>query len=174
MEPKLDLLSIDTHSVYTLGIADISTYPTTFNIVSPTIQITPASLSTVTLPFSAEGINIFNSIHLGLSCDGLVGLPDGIYRFTYSVNPAYKYSIDKTIMRVDNIQERFDQAFMKLDFLQCDTDIREEQRRSLNDIYLIIQASVAAGNRCATKLATDLLNRANKMLTRFNKNYCNG
>jgi hypothetical protein len=170
-DPKLDLLVVDTHSVYTLGIADLSVYPSGFNIVSPTIQIAPLGVPLATLPFSAGNLNIFNSAHLGLSCD-MCPLPDGIYRIKYSVNPAYKNFVEKTIIRVDQIQEKYDDLFLSIDLTQCDLEVKKDMKQELDEIYFFIQQSIAAANKSAASLAVNLLNKANRMIERFQSDNC--
>lgn len=172
MADVLDILVIDTHDANTLGIADISTYATT--PVSPTISITVPGFDPVLLPFTPNDFNVFNSATLGLSVvgDPLQPLPDGVYYLTYSVAPALTNFVNKTIMRVDQIQERFDEAFMKLDMMECDLAIKQQQKVELNSIYYFIQGSIAAANNCAVDTANKLYVQASKMLTNFIKNNC--
>lgn len=169
MDPKLDLLVLDTHNAYTLGIADLSQYPAGFPIVSPTLQIAPPGFPTVALPFTANSILILNSENLGLSTAGQdqVKLPDGIYRIKYTVNPANLYFVEKTFMRVDAIQERFDNAFMTADFSCADRHFLKAEQEKLNEIYYLIQEAIAAANKCANTLAMNLYNQASKLLDRF-------
>ena len=52
---KLDILVINTYSTLTLGIADISTYPTEPpNVTSPTIEITMPGFDPVAIPFTVQ------------------------------------------------------------------------------------------------------------------------
>ena len=44
----------------------------------------------------------------------------GFIILRYSVAPAYLNFVQKTIMRVEQLQEKFDSAFMKLDMMECD------------------------------------------------------
>jgi hypothetical protein len=176
MNPVLDLLVIDTHNSYTLGIADLSTYPAGFPVVTPTIQIAPPGFPTVALPFTASSISILNSENLGLTETGqdTIKLPDGLYRIKYSVNPHHLHIVEKTYMRTDAIQEKFDQAFMKADFTCADKHFQKQEREKLNEIYFLIQESIAAANQCANTLAMNLYNQASKLLDRFldNKSNC--
>ena len=117
----LDILVIPTYNTLTLGIADASTYDTDPPVVSsPTIEITVPNFGVVSLPFVPNDFNIFNSTSLGLSPVGapLIPLPDGIYYLRYTVAPAITYHVEKNIMRTELIQEKFDNAFMKLDLDQ--------------------------------------------------------
>jgi hypothetical protein len=171
----LDILVIPTYNTLTLGVADASTYDTDPPVVtSPTIEITMPGFAPVFLPFNVNDFNIFNSASLGLSVvgDPLIPLPDGIYTLTYSVAPAYENFVTKTIIRVEQLQEKFDNAFMKLDMMECDLAIKTQAKVDLNSIYYMIQGSIAAANNCAVDTSNKLYIQANKMLNNFIKTNC--
>lgn len=172
---KLDILVVPTYNTLTLGVADASTYPTSPAVQSPTIEITVPGFGVVILPFNTNDFNIFNSTSLGITAvgDPLLPIPDGVYYLKYSVSPAYENYVNKTIMRVDQLQEKFDQAFMKLDMMECDLAIKTQQKVELNSIYFFIQGAIAAANNCAVATANKLYNQATKMLNNFSKNGCN-
>ena len=172
---KLDILVIPTYNTLTLGIADASTYPTNPpSVSSPTIEITVPGFGLVSLPFSVNDFNIFTSVSLGLSPIGepAIPLPDGVYKLKYSVTPAYENFVEKTIIRVEVLQEKFDEAFMKLDMMECDRAIKTQQKVDLNTVYFFIQGAIAAANNCAVAEANKLYNQANMMLNNFIKNNC--
>ena len=171
----LDILVIPTYNTLTLGVADASTYDTDPPVVtSPTIEITMPGFAPVSLPFNVNDFNIFNSTSLGLTSvgDPLIPLPDGIYTLTYSVAPAYQNFVTKTIIRVEQLQEKFDNAFMKLDMMECDLAIKTQAKVDLNSIYYMIQGSIAAANNCAVDTSNKLYIQANKMLNNFIKTNC--
>lgn len=172
MANVLDILVIDTHNVLTLGIADASVYDSV--PTSPTIEITVPGFDVISLPFVPEDFNLFNSTILGLSAvgDPMQPLPDGIYYLKYSIAPALTNYVEKTIMRVEQIQEKFDNAFMKLDMMQCDLAIKQQSKVELNSIYYFIQGSIAAANNCAIETSNKLYMQANKMLDNFIRNNC--
>jgi hypothetical protein len=173
---NLDILVVPTYNTLTLGIADASTYPTDPPVVTtPTIEIDVPSVGNVVLPFVVNEYNIFNSTSLGLTLIGepLIPLPDGIYKLKYSVAPAYLNFVEKSIMRIDRIQEKFDEAFMKLDMMECDRAIKTQQKVELTSIYFFIQGSLAAANNCAIDEANKLYTQANNMLNNFIRNNCN-
>ncbi len=172
---KLDFLVINTFDVLTLGVQDTSTYPTAPpNVNSPTINITlPGATVPVSLPFTVESFNVFNSTSLGLTTLGNeTALPDGVYYIQYTVTPAYDNHVEKNIMRTDKIQEKFDNAFMKLDMMECDGPIRQQSKVTLNTIWYLIQGSIAAANNSAITTANKLYAQANMMLDNFIKNNC--
>jgi hypothetical protein len=172
---KLDILVIPTYNSLTLGIADISTYPASPPISSPTITIIiPNGFGSVSLPFTPDSFNVFNSLNLGLSSPGddLTPIPDGEYTLTYSVDPPSINFVTKTIVRVEKLQEKFDNAFMKLDMMECDSAIKTQSKVDLSSIYFQIQGSIAAANNCAIDVSNTLYIQANRMLDRFIKNNC--
>ena len=171
---KLDILVVPTYNTLTLGIVDASTYPTTPpSVTNPTIEITVPGFDVAVLPFSVNNFNIFTSSNLGISPSGeSQPLPDGVYHLKYSVSPAYDNFVEKTIIRVDKLQERFDEAFMKLDMMECDRAIKKQAKVDLDSIYYFIQGAIAAANNCAIVEANKLYNQAQKMLDTFMKNDC--
>jgi hypothetical protein len=70
------------------------------------------------------------------------------------------------------IQERFDEAFLRLDMMECDIAIRTQSNVELNSIYFFIQGAIAAANNCAIVNATKLYNQADRALTAFIRNNC--
>jgi hypothetical protein len=172
---KLDILVIPTYNLETLGIADNSTYPVSPPVQSPTIEIDVPGFGIVSLPFTPNDFNVYNSTSLGLTAVGaaLLPLPDGVYYIKYSVAPAYENFVQKTIIRVDQLQEKFDSAFMKLDMMECDLAIKKQQKVNLNSIYYFIQGAIAAANNCAVATSNKLYNQANIMLNSFINNKCN-
>lgn len=171
---KLDILVIPTYNTQTLGIADASTYPDSPPVSAPTIDINVPAFGIVSLPFSINDFNIFNSTSLGITAVGepLLPLPDGVYYLTYSVAPAYENFVNKTIIRVERLQEKFDSAFMKLDMMQCDLAIKKQQKVDLNSIYFQIQGAIAAANNCAVDTSNKLYKQADRMLDNFMRNGC--
>ena len=175
MALQLDILVVPTYNTLTLGIADASIYPTNPPVVSsPTIEITVPGFDVVSLPFNVNDFNIFNSLSLGLTTFGqpLLPLPDGVYKLKYTVAPGYENFVEKTIIRVEQLQEKFDEAFMKLDMMECDRAIKTQQKVDLNTIYFFIQGAIAAANNCAVDTANKLYVQANNMLNNFIKSNC--
>ncbi len=171
---SLDILVLPTYNSKTLGVADISTYPDSPPVQSPTIEITIPGFGLISLPFVPSDFNVFNSTTLGITTlgDDLTPIPDGVYTLTYSVTPAFENYVTKTIMRVEQLQEKFDEAFMKLDMMECDRAIKTQSKVELNTIYFLIQGSISAANDCAVDVANKLYLQAAKQLAHFTKNNC--
>lgn len=171
---KLDIQTVPTYNSCTLSVQDISTYPTSPpNVSAPSLKIVANGVD-VTIPFVVGTINTINSTILGLTQvgDELIPLPDGVYHFTYSIAPANENYVNRNIMRTDMIQEKFDNAFMKLDMMECDKAIKTQSKVTLSTINYFIQGSIAAANNSAEYLANTLYMQANKMLDNFIKSNC--
>lgn len=171
---KLDIIVVPTYNVNNLAVMDASVYPDNPPLVSgATIDIDVPSFGLVSLPFYVEELNIFTSSNLGISAVGVTEpLPDGIYHLKYSIAPATVNFVQKTIMRVDLLQQKFDEAFMTLDMMECDRAIKTQSKVTLNTIYFFIQGAIAAANNCAEVEANKLYTQADKMLNNFIKNNC--
>lgn len=174
-DTALNILVVPTYNLETLAIIDASIYASDPPIVTaPTIEITPPGFDKVILPFTIQDTNIFTSMSLGITSVGepFLPLPDGIYYLKYSIAPSYTYFVEKSIMRVDKLQEKFDAAFMKLDMMECDKSIKTQAKVDLSSIYFFIQGSIAAANNCAIDEANSLYATANRMLDSFIRNNC--
>lgn len=171
---KLDIIVVPTYNVLNLAVMDASTYPDNPPLVSgATIEIDVPGFGVVSLPFIVGEINIFTSSNLGITAVGVSEpLPDGIYHLKYSTAPAYINYVEKTIIRVDKLQEKFDKAFMRLDMMECDRAIKMQAKVDLNTIYFFIQGAIAAANNCAEIESNKLYTQANNMLNNFTKNNC--
>jgi hypothetical protein len=171
---NLDIIVVPTYDTKLLSIKDISTYGVPPS--APTIEITiPNGFGKAILPFTIDTTNVFNSTSLGITgaTDAKTPLPDGVYFLKYSVAPSYVNFVEKSIMRVDQLQEKFDSAFMRLDMMECDKAIKTQAKVTLNSIYFFIQGAVAAANNCAIMESNKLYNQADKMLHNFINGGCN-
>lgn len=166
---SLEILVVPSCDTYTMSIADASTY--SVPPVSPQIAIGVPGFDPVVLPFAPNQLNLFNSTNLGLTPVGAdtVPIPDGIYTLTYSTTTEV---ITRTVMRVDQLQQKFDNAFMKLDMMECDMAIKKQQKVTLDTVYYFIQGSIAAANNCAIETSSKLYNKANRMLKSFVSEDC--
>ncbi len=171
---SLNILVVNTYNKLTLGVADISTYPDSPAVINPSLEIDIPGFGVTSVPFVPNQFNVLNSTILGIteSGDDLVALPDGIYTITYSVTPAYENYVTKTIQRIDQLQEMFDNAFMKLDMMECDMAIKTQSKKDLLTVYFFIQGSIAAANNCAVDTANTLYRQASNMLGNLIRNNC--
>jgi hypothetical protein len=130
----------------------------------------------VFLPFNVNELNVFSSSNLGITPVGTNNpLPDGIYYLEYIVETLPSYAtetVQKTIMRVERLQEKFDEAFMKLDMMECDRAIKAQSKVELTTVSFFINGAMAAANNCATVEANKLYIQADKMLNNFIRKNC--
>ena len=168
MAHVIDILVIPTYDLTTLAVIDNSIYDGA--PPSPTLTIEVPGFDTVTgLAFTVNTVNIYTSIDLGISTV-VEPIPDGNYCISYIVNAVAL--VEKRIMRVDKLQQKFDNAFMKLDMLECDKAIKQQSKVDLMSIYFFMQAAMASSNNCAVVEATKLYIQANKMLDSFIAENC--
>lgn len=171
---KLDLLVLPTYTTMTMGVLDATIYPDENPIVAnPTLYISVPGFDEVTLPFTIQELNLINSTDLGITVAGFEeALPDGIYYLRFTIEPPEEFFVEKTIVRVDNLQEKFDKAFLGLDMMECDRAIKQQSMVQLNSIYLFIQGAISAANNCAANQAMKLYNQADRMLDHFLNSNC--
>lgn len=166
----IDILIIPTHDLTTLAVMDNSTYDGAAPTVTLAIEV-PGFDTVVDIPFTVNTLNIYDSVDLGIST-AIENLPDGNYCISYMIAGETEASVTKRILRVDILQQKFDEAFMKLDMLECDKAIKKQSKVDLMSIYFFIQAAMAASNNCAVVEATKLYIQADKMLNSFISNDC--
>lgn len=170
MAHVIDLLIIPTCDLTTLAVMDNSTYDGAPPIV--TLDIEPPGFDiAVGLPFTVNALNIYDSVDLGIST-AVENLPDGNYCISYMIDGETEASITKRMLREDSLQQIFDEAFMKLDMMECDRAIKKQSKVDLMSIYFFMQAAMAAANNCAVVEATRLYTQAETMLTSFISKNC--
>lgn len=171
---SLNIVVVPTYNTETIAVLDASTYPTSPPSVSnPTLEINVPGFGLVYKTFVVNSTNVYNSTDLGITTAGNeLSIPDGIYCFKYTVDPAATYYVEKSIIRVDKLQEKFDEAFMRLDMMECDGPIKKQAMVTLNTIYFFIQGAIAAANNCSSVDAERLYTKADTMLDHFMANNC--
>ncbi len=179
LEYNLDLVTGCNNNLKYLIITDASYYPNDPAIVyDPTVTITPPGFDPVVLPFVINETNVFGSDDLGITEEGCrQNIPDGIYCIEYIIAidkklPPTTVTIEKTILHTAQLEEKFNNAFLKLDLIQCDGEIAKQTSVNLNTINFFIQGAIAAANNCANKEAIRLYNQAEKMLNHLDKCGC--
>ena len=169
--PVINILTVPTYDLNTLAVVDNSVYDGTPPSVTLTIDV--PGFGTVTgLTFNVNSLNIYNSILLGISTE-LEPLPDGNYCISYMITGNSTPTVEKKLMRVDKLQEKFDKAFLSLDMMEHDRAIKTQSKVDLQSIYFFIQGAIASANNCAVVEATKLYIEADKMLKSFIGKNCN-
>lgn len=173
MEDKLDFVVLQTNTVMSITILDISTYNDISTVTNPKVKITIPSFGEVERPFIPQTYNVYNSTNLGITVLGKeVSLPDGVYKIQYGVDPFDTTCKEHSIMKVDKLQEKFDKAFLTLDMMECDSAIKKQSIVQLNTIYMFIQGSIASANNCSYVDADRLYKEASRLLDNFIKQDC--
>jgi hypothetical protein len=176
--PILDFVVVDTHNPLTLGLADTSFYPSNFEVLNPTFEITPPSFPKATVIFTVSALTIFNSNTLNITCVNdvslLADLPDGIWTVRQSITPPATFHLQRSFIRTMKLEQKFGTAFLKTDLVQCNQDVKIEQMKVLDEIWFYIQAAIAAANQCNNLLAMQLYKLANTMLDNFIRDRCRG
>jgi hypothetical protein len=175
MANTLKLIVLPTYSTLTMAIVDASVYDDINTLVSPTLEINIPGYPTpiYDTSFVPGETNIYDSTDLGITTTGNEeSLPDGIYCFKYTVDPPLENYVDLSIIRVDKLQQKFDEAFMQLDMMECDRAIKNQAKVNLNTIWFFLQGAIASANNCATIEAGKLYLKANAMLDSFLATNC--
>lgn len=166
---KLGINILPTANTYTLMVGDASQYASGTAINNPYLEITPPGFQKVTLIFSPNALNIYNSTSLKLTdTDCFSPLPDGIYKFRYSIAPNYDNYVDRSYFRVDQILERFDGAVLAADINACNGRYDEQYAKKLDEVEHFIQYAISAAGKCDDKLAIDSYKMALNLLNQLN------
>lgn len=159
--PILDLFLIETNSVETIGIADISSYPKNFYILNPSLEITPPGYNKKTVSFTTKAANFYRAVDLGIVCDGCADLPDGIWHMKFSMNPVSVNYVEKSFIRVEKLKKHYLDIFLKVDLLE-----KEDKKllELLEKVEILISGAIAASIDCNMELAYKLYQKAEAML----------
>lgn len=175
MVSRLNFSIQDTHDFKTLGILDTSWYNPNIKVETPTIEILPPGYKVAVSPFFMPGaLNVYNSNGVGItkaSCEEeLIDLPDGIWKVKYSICPNDQLFVERFFLKTDQIQCRYEKAFLSLDLkLPSDSDEEKRKRKDLAEIEFYIQGAIAAANDKNAVLAIELYNKADKLLDKWGK-----
>ncbi len=163
--PQLDLMFPNTHSLYTIGVIDISQYPQNYSINYPAIEITAPGRNRIIKQISPSNLNIYNSSNLEITCgnEKLTELPDGLWEFKYSISPQVTNFVEKKFLKVDLLKKNLEEAFMKLDMLCEEPD--GAQIEVIQQIGFMIDGAIASANRCDYRRALKQFEKAQKMLS---------
>ena len=171
---KLKIVAAQINDIDSLCIVDASTYPDNPPVVvDPFLTVTPPGFPMVSIDFNVNEFNIITTDIIELTPPGVHGpMPDGIYRFKYTIDPPQTNHAELSVFKVDRLQEKFDKVFMSLDMMECDMAIKKQAKVNLNTVYLLIQGAIAAANSCAEIEAYKLYDKASQMLDNMMKKNC--
>ena len=176
--PNLRLGSIDLGDQGSIAIVDLSTYATIPVSGTYSMQVTVPGWPTTNVPFVPGSVNIYKCGDFGITCAivNCCPLPDGVYEFQYSItNPdgSILTSVDKTIIKIDQLECRYTNAFLKVD-LECNCPSEEKRRykHQLKEINLLMNGAVASANTCDTLTASQMYAQANELINKIYRKFC--
>ena len=114
---------------------------------SPILDILVPGISvpfTVNIEYSLP--NTFNSNTLGLTnrmeCEKPVDLPDGIYKYTYKIQPYDGLYISKYFLRTEVLDDLLNKVYSSV---ECTTDIIDNPRlkKEIVDIHILLESAKA-------------------------------
>ncbi|TXH08741.1 MAG: hypothetical protein E6R03_17665 [Hyphomicrobiaceae bacterium] len=165
---------------------DLSTYSTLPVSADLAMQITPPGWPTINVPFNPGQVNVYRCGDLGITCPIVecCPLPDGIYSVSYTVRffPTTSVSastaksstfISKTFIKVDQLDCRLDNLFLKIDQeCDCPDDTQKKYKRQYREACLLRDGAVAAANDCDDLLAYKLYGQANTQVDCIYASFC--
>ena len=164
-----------------IAIADLSTYTTLPSTSDVSLQVTPPGWPTMNVPFNPGQVNVYKCGDLGISCAlaDCCPLPDGIYAATYTVrymgsSGSTTTSLDKTFIKVDQLDCRIDNLFLKVDMeCDCPTDDQKKYKTEIREIRLLRDGAVASANDCDDLSAYRFYQQADRCIDKVYAKFCN-
>jgi hypothetical protein len=156
--PQLNITLVDTYSLDTIGFADISNYQGQV-IKNVSFEISAPGFNKVNVFFTPESVNLYNSADLNIDCSG-GAIPDGVYTVKYSAN---NESVEKYFMVTRNIILSYQELVLSCT-LNCDCP--PKSTKTLQDIKILIEGSIAASNKSQIDVAYKLYGKASELLSR--------
>lgn len=150
---------------YWITVSDFSEWGLIENGKSTMEVMIPGWEKSVTLPFDKSKVNGFNSILLGINCEGdcndaeLVTLPDGIYKFTLIGTPN-NFKKAKYFLKTDMIQSEIDDVFID-SVLKEDYELIESK---LNKIEFLIKGAEAHTRKQSMRVAGSMFSKAGDLI----------
>lgn len=178
--PTLRLSLIDLRDQGSIAIVDLSSYTTIPGSDSVALQITPPGWAMINVPFNPGQVNVYKCGDLGITCPVVdcCPLPDGVYNVVYTVQYTgsaglTSTAINKTFIKVDQLQCRFSNLFLKVD-LECDCTSADQKKykQQLKEVDLLINGTIAAANTCDDLLAYKLYTQADTQINRIYAQFC--
>jgi len=171
---NLNLNLVDTYSLSSMALADISAYDPHLAISNATIEITAPGFNKVSTIFTPKSVNVYNAQVFNIGCAPDTELPDGLYTVKYSVYPNDTTWVQKMFMRTAQIMCKYQRTFLAIDLhCSCNGAYYGRLKDELRNIRLLIEGSVAASNNCNTVDSMDMYKKANSLLDKLSKCQCN-
>lgn len=170
----LDFEILDTGNSKTLVFVDSSEY----------IEQPDRPLIEVTLPgydkyflvnVNANAVNTYNSNTLGLSRvmsrEGLIELPDGVWKIRFKICP-YEYIFkDKYFVRITKLMEKLHKLYNEIDMSECKSKDDKDLQTDLIQVHALIEGSKAIVNQ-SVKKSQEYYQLADRILSRQLDRFC--
>lgn len=166
---NLDIQLIETYSLNTLALADISDYDNLV-IKNPTLELSVPGFNKQVIFFTPKQINVYTAADLQIDCDKEAGLPDGIYTIKYSIFPNTTNYVEKYFFRTNLIEDRYQQTVLSL--LQGKCSCKSDYNKEVLSIRLLIEGALAASNKNQVELAYQHYNKAATKIDRLKNCNC--
>lgn len=166
---NLDIQLIDTYSLNTLALADISDYDNLV-IKNPTLEISAPGFNKQVVFFTPKQINVYTPADLKIDCDKEAGLPDGIYTIKYSIFPNIDNVVEKYFFRTNIIENAYQQAVLSI--LQGKCSCKSDYNKEILSIRLLMEGAVAASSKNQIELSYQLYNKASEKINRIKNCKC--
>ena len=171
MQINIDFHVLSNHNPKYLLVIDTSTWEAIEDKPSA-IEITvPGFKNPVSHYFDKGGVNIFQSINLGLNCsdceiteEDFLDLPDGVYTITVKGSPSH-FQETKYFLKTDLIKQSLDKVFVKFS-IGCETPCKDTVDGIQNIDFLIkaAEANTRLGHICEDQ---ELLDKATKEIKKL-------
>lgn len=160
---------VPSSSCKTLIIVDSSYYNPSQTITGNTLLVkVPGYKNPVELSYTQTGVTVLNSNSLGITNVGyltdLTNLPDGNYIIKMTVCPYETYWFEMDYYRTCQIECKYDNALLKLDYGNCSHCFDNGLSEKLNTAWRFIQGIKANSKNGNIVEATNCWNTANKIL----------
>lgn len=168
---KLKFDIVELNSCLTMGILDNSSYTVDDDLVQlPTLQILIPSYgdTPVEVSYYPHQVTILNSNNLQLSNvadpKDYIALPDGLWTIKQTICPFEDNWFEKKFYRICQLECKFYNAFLELELNKCEDCWNDKKYQKLRNADVYIKGIKANVSDCNFKKATQLYEKADKIL----------
>ena len=133
--------------------------------------LTPGETKWVGYNYTKNGVNILNSINLGLNCydcgKEFIDLPDGVYEIVVKGSPD-KFNKKRYYLKTTTLQNKIDDALLKVysDCSTCSDNLTDVDKiLRYKNLISIAEAFIRKGFKCE---AQDIIYKIQEFIKKFN------
>lgn len=179
MVTELYLEFPDTGNVKTLRVTDGSYYNHKIKVECPILEVTPPGYSSAVSFNVTKGFStVLNSSNLNISkvnaYSKLQPLPDGVYKFKYSIKPNELLWIEYQHLRINAFMKDYNTELCALKLQACEPDNETSLKlKKLREIRSYMEAAKIEVDECGNKIrGMELYEYAKKLLNKFQTSDC--